>query len=92
MRRPRLGYLYPLLGHLAPCITVNCIIPGLDMHEGLRGAIPDKFFESLEKDVPMKRAGKPEEIAEAAAFFLSAGASYVIRQTMHVTGGLSMSG
>jgi len=58
----------------------------------LRGAIPDKFFANLEKDVPMKRAGKPEGIAEAAAFFMSEGSSYVTGQTMHVNGGLLMPG
>lgn len=88
-----LGYTRSLAQDLATYgITVNCIVPGLIMHEGLRGTIPDKFFENLEKDIPMKRAGKPEEIAEAAAFFLSEGASYVTGQTMHVNGGLFMPG
>lgn len=88
-----LGYTRSLAQDLAAYgITVNCIVPGLIMHEGLRGTIPDKFFENLEKDIPMKRAGKPEEIAEAAAFFLSEGASYVTGQTMHVNGGLFMPG
>lgn len=88
-----LGYTRSLAQDLAAYgITVNCIVPGLIMHEGLRGTIPDKFFENLEKDIPMKRAGKPEEIAEAAAFFLSEGASYVTGQTMHVNGGLIMPG
>ncbi len=61
-------------------------------HALITGAIPDKFFANLEKDVPMKRAGKPEEIAEAAAFFMSEGSSYVTGQTMHVNGGLLMPG
>ena len=88
-----LGYTRSLAQDLAPYgVTVNCIVPGLIMHEGLRGAIPDKFFANLEKDVPMKRAGKPEEIAEAAAFFMSEGSSYVTGQTMHVNGGLLMPG
>jgi 3-oxoacyl-[acyl-carrier protein] reductase len=67
-------------------------VPGLMMHEGLRGSIPDKFFENLAKEVPMNRPGRPEEIAEAAAFFMSEGSSYVTGQTMHVNGGLFLPG
>ena len=88
-----LGYTRSLALDLAPHgITVNVIVPGLIMHEGLRGTIPDKFFDNLGKDVPMKRPGKPEEIAEAAAFFMSEGSSYVTGQTMHVNGGLFLPG
>ncbi len=89
-----LGYTRSLATDLATSgITVNCIVPGLILHDGLRGGnIPDTFFDNLSKDVPMKRPGKPEEIAEAAAFFMSEGSSYVTGQTMHVNGGLYMPG
>ncbi len=88
-----LGYTRSLARDLAPHgVTVNVIVPGLIMHEGLRGTIPDKFFENLAKEVPMNRPGRPEEIAEAAAFFMSEGSSYVTGQTMHVNGGLFLPG
>lgn len=88
-----LGYTRSLARDLAPHgVTVNVIVPGLIMHEGLRGSIPDKFFENLAREVPMNRPGRPEEIAEAAAFFMSEGSSYVTGQTMHVNGGLFLPG
>ena len=88
-----LGYTRSLARDLAPHgVTVNTIVPGLIMHEGLRGTIPDSFFENLTREVPMKRPGRPEEIAEAAAFFLSEGASYVTGQALHVNGGLFAGG
>jgi 3-oxoacyl-[acyl-carrier protein] reductase len=36
----------------------------------------------------MQRAGKPEEIASAAVFLLSEGASYITRQVINVNGGI----
>ena len=88
-----LGYTRSLALDLARYgVTVNCIVPGMIMHEGLRDSIPDKFFENLEKQIPMQRPGKPEEIAEAAAFFMSEGSSYVTGQTMHVNGGMLLPG
>ena len=88
-----LGYTRSLALDLARyAITVNVIVPGLIMHEGLRGTIPDKFFENMAKEIPMKRTGKPEEIAAAAGFFMSEGSSFVTGQTMHVNGGMFLPG
>lgn len=65
-------------------ITVNVIAPGIietDMIEG----IP---VEEMLKAVPMKRIGKPEEIAALASFLLSEDAGYITRQVISVNGGL----
>ena len=65
-------------------ITVNVIAPGIietDMIEG----IP---VEEMLKAVPMKRLGKPEEIAALASFLLSEDAGYITRQVISVNGGL----
>ncbi|MBR5194578.1 MAG: 3-oxoacyl-ACP reductase FabG [Akkermansia sp.] len=65
-------------------ITVNCIAPGIietDMIEGLP-------LDEMQKMVPLRRLGKPEDIAATVAFLMSDGASYITRQVINVNGGL----
>lgn len=65
-------------------VTVNAIAPGFietEMTEGL----DEKMLSSL---VPMKRFGKPEEVAEAVAFFASPASSYITGDVINVNGGL----
>jgi 3-oxoacyl-[acyl-carrier protein] reductase len=65
-------------------ITVNSIAPGLietDMTQGLD-------VEMIKKYIPMRRMGRPEEVAAAAAFLLSPEAAYITKQVISVNGGL----
>ena len=65
-------------------ITVNCIAPGVietDM-------IKDLPEEEMKKLIPMKRLGKPEEVAALANFLLSEDAGYITGQVISVNGGL----
>jgi 3-oxoacyl-[acyl-carrier protein] reductase len=65
-------------------ITVNSIAPGLietDMTQGLD-------IEMMKKLIPMRRMGRPEEVAAVAAFLLSPEAAYITRQVISVNGGL----
>jgi len=66
-------------------ITVNCVAPGLVDTDMLAGAP----LEELLKLVPLKRVGKPEEVAAAVAFLLSDEAAYITRQVLGVNGGLA---
>jgi 3-oxoacyl-[acyl-carrier protein] reductase len=66
-------------------ITVNCVAPGLidtDMVDA------DTPMEKILEVIPMQRIGKPEEVAAAVSFLVSADAAYVTRQVISVNGGL----
>lgn len=72
-------------------IHVNCVCPG-PTDTPLMAAVPDKVKEALTKAIPMRRLGRPEEVADAVLFFAGDGASYVTGQVLSVSGGLTMAG
>jgi len=65
-------------------ITVNCVAPGLIDTEMLA----DASVEPMIAAIPMRRLGKPEEVAAVVRFLVSEAASYVTRQVISVNGGL----
>lgn len=72
-------------------IHVNCVCPG-PTDTPLMAAVPDKVKEALTKAIPLRRLGRPEEVADAVLFFAGDGASYVTGQVLSVSGGLTMAG
>jgi 3-oxoacyl-[acyl-carrier protein] reductase len=70
-------------------ITVNAVAPGFietDMTEVLSEDIKQK----AKTQIPLERFGKPEEVAEAVAFFASDAAAYITGQVLAVDGGMAM--
>ena len=70
-------------------VTVNSVSPGYIATEML-GEIDAEGLEEALRLVPMRRYGKPEEIAAAMAFLASDDAAYITGQTIRVNGGMSM--
>lgn len=77
---------------LAPYITVNCVAPG---------PIETEMFKSVNDDaapatqkildtIPVKRWGKPREIAHSVVHFLDDDAGFTTGQILHVCGGLTV--
>lgn len=72
-------------------VTVNAIAPGMILTAMNRQAMEDEEFRrSREANIPMKRAGTPEEVAAIAAFLASPEAAYVTGTTVTIDGGLSL--
>lgn len=70
-------------------VTSNCIAPGFIMTD-MTEVLPDAVKDAAKGVIPMKRFGKPEEIARAVAFLASDDAGYITGQVLCVDGGMAM--
>ena len=67
-------------------ITVNAVMPGNIITEGLQG-LGEDYLSTMAASIPLKRLGSVEDIGNAALFFASDEASYITGQTIVVDGG-----
>lgn len=70
-------------------ITVNCVASG-PIDAGIFKTVPDKYRQKVIAGIPMRRPGRPEELANSIAFLASESASYITGQTLTVCGGASI--
>lgn len=70
-------------------ITVNAVAPGF-IQTDMTQALSDSVREVSLNQIPMKRFGTAEDIAEAAAFLASESARYITGQVLIVDGGMAM--
>ena len=70
-------------------ITVNVVAPGF-IETDMTAVLSDNLKETMLKDIPLGRIGKPEDIAQAVKFLVSDEAAYITGQVLRVDGGMSM--
>ena len=66
-------------------ITVNCVAPGLINTQMVKDAPKDLILDAI----PMRRIGRPEDVAAAVSFLCSDDAAYITRQVLSVNGGMA---
>ncbi|WP_425429120.1 SDR family oxidoreductase [Azospirillum thermophilum] len=73
-------------------IRVNAVAPGPIWTPLIPSTFPEDKVESFGSDVPMKRAGQPEEVATCYVFLASDDSSYMTGQVLHPNGGSVVNG
>ena len=72
-------------------VTVNAIAPGF-IETDMTAKLSDAVREQMLASIPQQTLGKPQDVAEAAAFLCGAAAAYITGQVLAVDGGMTMGG
>lgn len=70
-------------------VTVNAVAPGY-IGTDMTNALSDKVKDTMKAQIPSKRIGTPEDVANVVAFLCSDDAAYVTGEVIRVDGGLAM--
>lgn len=70
-------------------ITVNMVAPGF-IDTDMTSVLADKVKEAMVKEIPLRRMGRPEDVANAVLFLVSDCSSYITGQVINVDGGMVM--
>jgi NAD(P)-dependent dehydrogenase (short-subunit alcohol dehydrogenase family) len=82
------GLTRALSRKLAPDVLVNAIAPGV-IETKMTDQIIAERGEPYRQEIPLKRFGKPSEVASVIGFLCSADASYITGQTITIDGGIT---
>jgi acetoacetyl-CoA reductase len=70
-------------------VTVNCVAPGF-IETDMTGAVPEQIMQKVIEGIPMRRLGRPDEVARVVLFLAEPASSYITGQVYSVNGGLNM--
>jgi 3-oxoacyl-[acyl-carrier protein] reductase len=70
-------------------ITVNAVAPGF-IETDMTAVLSDKVKEAMLSTIPLRRAGTPQDVADAITFLASEQAAYITGQVIHISGGMYM--
>lgn len=70
-------------------ITANAIAPGF-IESDMSGALSEKTQKTILSQIPMKRFGKPEDVAKLACFLAGEDSAYITGQVLSIDGGMSV--
>lgn len=70
-------------------VRVNCVAPGF-IETRMTSVLDEKVSEKIMENIPLKRYGQPEDVADAVLFLASPRASYITGQVINICGGLLM--
>jgi 3-oxoacyl-[acyl-carrier protein] reductase len=71
-------------------VNVNAIAPGLIAGTGMTGAKPAELIARVEAQIPLGRAGTPEDVAACVAFLASPDSDFMTGQVLELSGGLEV--
>lgn len=70
-------------------ILVNAVAPGF-IETGMTDVLKDEIKQDIEKNIPLKRIGTPQDVANVVKFLASEDSSYITGQVINVDGGMLM--
>jgi acetoacetyl-CoA reductase len=70
-------------------ITVNCVAPGFVATE-MVDAVPEAILARIVEQIPLKRLGRPDEVARVVTFLAHPASGYITGQIFSINGGLNM--
>ena len=82
------GFTVSLARELGPKgVRVNAVAPGITETDMMK-AVPKEVIDPMIAQIPLRRLGQPEDIANAFVFLASDEASYITGQVIRIDGGM----